>query len=61
MNFQDLIKLYNSSSLTEADIDRYEYEQFKNEWFQTRSRVSEEALPDKQETPIRGSKSRRNK
>lgn len=33
MNFQDLIKLYNSSSLTEADIDKYEYEQFKEAWF----------------------------
>jgi hypothetical protein len=59
MNFQDLIKLYNSSSLTEADIDRYEYEQFKDEWFQTRSRISEEARTDKQEITTRGVKSRR--
>lgn len=61
MNFQDLIKLYNSSSLTEADIDRYEYEQFKNEWFQTRSRIPEEVEFSKQETPIRGRKGCRNK
>jgi hypothetical protein len=61
MNFQDLINLYNSSSLTEADLDRYEYEQFKDEWFHPKSRVSEEVIPDKQETSIRGHKSRRNK
>lgn len=33
MNFQDLIKLYNSSSLTEADIDKYEYDQAIEAWF----------------------------
>ena len=55
MNFQDLIKLYNSSSLTEADIDKYEYDQAIEAWF-GKNRVK----PHKQEEEVNVRKPNKN-